>query len=78
MTGVAFYITALGPKQLELLLDVVPTAKLIGFITYTGYPYAKSRIAELEAAAQAFGRKLVVQSVTSQTELEPALASGLR
>jgi putative ABC transport system substrate-binding protein len=42
MTGVAFFITALGPKQLELLLGVVPAAKHVGFVTYTGYPYAKS------------------------------------
>jgi putative ABC transport system substrate-binding protein len=75
MTGVAFYITSLGPKQLELLLDVVPTAKLVGFMTYTGYPYAKSRIGELEAAAQVLGRKLVVQNVASQAELEPAFAA---
>jgi putative tryptophan/tyrosine transport system substrate-binding protein len=60
MTGVAFFVTALGPKQLELLLDVVPVAKLIGFVTYTGYPYAKSRIGELEAAAEVLGRSSMV------------------
>ena len=75
MTGVAFFVTALGPKQLELLLDIVPAAKLIGFMTYTGYPYAKSRIGELEAAAEVLGRKLIVQSIASQAELEPAFAS---
>src|ERR1700684_2610641 len=66
MTGVAFFITVLGPKQLELLLGVVPAAKLVGFVTYAGYPYAKSRIGELEAAAEVLGRKLTVQSVASQ------------
>jgi putative tryptophan/tyrosine transport system substrate-binding protein len=75
MTGVAFFITVLGPKQLELLLGVVPAAKLVGFVTYAGYPYAKSRIGELEAAAEVLGRKLVVQSVASQAELEPAFAA---
>jgi putative ABC transport system substrate-binding protein len=75
MTGVAFFVTALGPKQLELLLDIVPAAKLIGFVTYTGYPYAKSRIGELETAAEVLGRKLIVQSIASQAELEPAFAS---
>jgi putative tryptophan/tyrosine transport system substrate-binding protein len=74
MTGVAFFITALGPKQLELLLQVVPTAKLIGFVTYTGYPYAKSRTEELRAAAEALGRKLVVQNVATQSELDLAFA----
>ena len=75
MTGVAFFITALGPKQLELLLQVVPLARLIGFITYTGYPYAKSQIEELRAAAQTLDRKLVVQNVATQTELESTFAA---
>jgi len=75
MTGVAFFFTALGPKQLEFLLNVVPTATIVGFLTYTGYPYAKSRIGELDEAARALGRKLVVQSVASETELEPAFAA---
>jgi putative tryptophan/tyrosine transport system substrate-binding protein len=75
MTGVAFFATALGPKQLEMLLQVAPAAMLIGFVTYAGYPYAKSRISELEAAAQSLGRQLVVQNVASETELEPAFTS---
>jgi putative tryptophan/tyrosine transport system substrate-binding protein len=75
MTGVAFFVTALGPKQLEMLRDVVPAAKVIGFVTYTGYPYAKSRIGELEAAAQVLGRKLIVQSIASQAELDPAITT---
>jgi putative ABC transport system substrate-binding protein len=72
MTGVAFFSTALGPKQLELLLDVAPTAKNIGFVTYAGYPYAKSRIQELETAANTLGRTLVVQNIANQTDIEPA------
>jgi putative tryptophan/tyrosine transport system substrate-binding protein len=75
MTGVAFYITELGPKQLEFLLQVVPTAKLVGFVTYTGYPYAQSRIDELKAAAQTLGRTVTVQSVAYQAGLEPAFAT---
>ena len=75
MTGVAFFITALGPKQLQLLLEVVPAAKLAGLVTYAGYPYAKFQIGELEAAAKALDRKLLVQNVASQAELEPAFAA---
>ena len=74
-TGVAFYITALGPKQLELLLQVVPTAQLVGLLTYSDYPYARFQSGDLEGAARVFGRKLVVQSVASRAELEPAFAA---
>jgi putative tryptophan/tyrosine transport system substrate-binding protein len=75
MTGVAFFITAMGPKQLELMVQVVPGAMFIGFVTYTAYPYAKFRIGELEAAAHGLGRKLVVQNIASQAEIEPAFAA---
>ena len=75
MTGVSFFATAMGPKLLELLLAVVPTAKLIGFVTYSGYPYAKSRIQELEAAANTLGRKMVVQNLANEAEIEPAFAA---
>ena len=75
MTGVAFFATALGPKQLGLLLEAVPAATLIGFVTYTGYPYAASRIEELEAAARTRGLKLVTQNIASVTEIEAAFAA---
>jgi putative ABC transport system substrate-binding protein len=75
ITGVAFYTTALGPKQLELLLEVVPTAQLIGFLTHRGYPNARSQIGGLEGAARVLGRRLVVQEVASQAELEQAFAA---
>jgi putative ABC transport system substrate-binding protein len=72
MTGVAFFVTALGPKQLELLVEIVSAAKTVGFLTYAGYPYNKSRIADLENAAQLLGRKLIVRSIASEAEIEPA------
>jgi len=58
-----------------LLLEVVPTAQLIGFLTLSGYPYARSQIGGLEGAARVFGRNLVVQSLASQAELEPAFVA---
>jgi putative tryptophan/tyrosine transport system substrate-binding protein len=75
MTGVAFFATALGPKQLELLLAVAPAAKLLGFVTHSGYPYAKFRIDELQAAAHALERRVIVKSVASRAELEPTFAA---
>jgi putative ABC transport system substrate-binding protein len=75
MTGVAFHITTLGPKQLQLLVEVVPTAEIIGFVTYATYPYAQSQTEELEAAAKVLGRKLVLQKIASQADIEPAFAA---
>jgi putative tryptophan/tyrosine transport system substrate-binding protein len=75
VTGVAFFSTGMGPKQLQLLLDVVPTASLVGFVNNTGYPYAGTRIEELESAAHALGRKMVVQNIATGTEIETAFAA---
>jgi putative tryptophan/tyrosine transport system substrate-binding protein len=69
MTGVAFFVIALGPKELEMLLAVVPAAKVIGFVSNTGYPYANAQITELEAAARTLGRKLVVQNIGNDAEI---------
>jgi putative ABC transport system substrate-binding protein len=75
MTGVAFFVIAMGPKQLEMLLSAVPKAMLIGFLSNPGYPYANTQIDELQAAVRSLGRKIVVQPVTNEAEIEPAFTA---
>jgi putative ABC transport system substrate-binding protein len=75
MTGVAFFVIALGPKQLEMLLAAVPTAMLIGFLSDPNYPYANIQIDELQTAVRSLGRKMVVQPVKNEAEIEPAFAA---
>jgi putative tryptophan/tyrosine transport system substrate-binding protein len=75
MTGVAFFVIALGPKELEMLLAAVPAAKVIGFVSNTGYPYANAQISELEAAVRPLGRTLVVQNIGNDGEIETAFAA---
>jgi putative tryptophan/tyrosine transport system substrate-binding protein len=75
MTGVTFFVTALGPKELEMLIAAVPSAKLIGFVSDPGWPYASRQLDELAAAVRALGRKIVVQSVSNEAGIEPAFAS---
>jgi putative ABC transport system substrate-binding protein len=75
MTGVAFFVIALGPKELEMILATIPSAKLIGFVSNTGYPYANSQRSELEAAVRALGRNLVVQPIGNDAEIETAFAA---
>jgi putative tryptophan/tyrosine transport system substrate-binding protein len=78
MTGVAFFVIALGPKELEMLLAAVPAAKVIGFVSNTGYPYAGAQISELEAAVRMLGRKLLVQNIGNDAEIETAFAAFSR
>jgi putative ABC transport system substrate-binding protein len=75
MTGVAFFVVAMGSKQLEMLLAAVPTAMLIGFLSNPDYPYANSQIDELQSATRVVGRRLVVQAVSNEAEIEPAFAA---
>ena len=75
MTGVAFFVIAMGPKQLEMLLGATPSAMLIGYLSNPGYPYAGTQIDELQAAVRALGRKMVVQTIVNEAEIEPAFAA---
>jgi putative ABC transport system substrate-binding protein len=75
MTGVAFFVIAMGPKQLEMLLAAVPKAMLIGFLSDPSYPYAKIQIDELQTAVRSLGRNMVVQPVKNEAEIEPAFAA---
>ena len=75
MTGVTFFVIALGPKELEMLLAAVPSTKLIGFVSNPGYPFAAHQTEVLEAAVRAVGRKMVVQSVANEAGIEPAFAA---
>jgi len=75
MTGVAFFVVALGPKQLEMLLAAVPSAKQIGFVSNPSYVNAQTQIDELEIAVRTVGRKLNIQRVANETEIESAFAA---
>jgi putative tryptophan/tyrosine transport system substrate-binding protein len=75
MTGVAFFVVALGPKQLEMLLAAAPSAKQIGFVSNPGYANAQTQIDELEIAVRTAGRKLNIQRIANEAEIEPAFAA---
>ena len=75
MTGVAFFVTAMGPKQLEMLLAAVPSAKIIGVASDPGYPWSGAEIDELKTAVRALDRKLVIQSIASDGQIESAFAA---
>jgi putative tryptophan/tyrosine transport system substrate-binding protein len=75
MTGVAFFVVALGPKQLEMLLAAVPSAKQIGFLSNPTYANARTQIDELETAVRTVGRKLNIQGIVSEAEIGPAFAA---
>ena len=74
LTGVSHIGVALAPKRLELLLELVPTAAVVGLLTNPANPRAALEIAEVEAAVRAVGKQIVVVKAGSERELDQAFA----
>ena len=77
-TGVTQFYGALGGKRLELIRELVPQASIIAVLTNPRNPNSEDHLADVRAAAQAMGQRLVVFPVSAATEIEPAFASLVR
>ncbi|MGA8952291.1 MAG: ABC transporter substrate-binding protein, partial [Xanthobacteraceae bacterium] len=60
VTGVTFLVGQLGAKRLELLRQLVPKATTIGVLVNPGSPEAEVERKDLQVAAQAIGRQLII------------------
>ena len=61
------------PKQLELLLELVPAATVVGLLANPANPNAGSDVAEARAAAATLRRQLRIAEVHREGELELTL-----
>jgi putative ABC transport system substrate-binding protein len=75
VTGVTFLGAELTIKQLEILHEVVPKATIIGMLENPTNPNAEAVRRDVQAAANALGRKLVIGTATVESEIEGAVAS---
>jgi putative tryptophan/tyrosine transport system substrate-binding protein len=75
LTGMTILDTALLPKRLELLREVVPNAALIGLLLNPNNPNAESQVKELDTLVRANGLKLKVVTVRKGEQLTPAFES---
>jgi putative ABC transport system substrate-binding protein len=73
VTGIMPYIPGLPSKQIELALEVVPTAAKIGLLGNRNDPKVTPQLDELNARAQALGISAVVPEVTGPQDVEPAI-----
>jgi putative ABC transport system substrate-binding protein len=71
VTGVGFLVVSLRAKQIAMLHEAVPSARVIGFLRQT----IEAADGELQAAADALGLKLVVATADNDSEFEAAFAS---
>jgi putative tryptophan/tyrosine transport system substrate-binding protein len=75
LTGVYDRIADLGPKHLELLHELLPTASRIVSLVNPGNPNAHAYALQTQAAADALGLRL--QVLTAQTEADLEAAFGI-
>jgi len=73
--GVSFLVNLLGPKRLELLLELVPTARIISLLVNLGNPNIRADVPETQRAAEVLGRDLEMLPASSDNELDAAFAT---
>jgi putative ABC transport system substrate-binding protein len=71
-TGMNTLTTALDPKRLGLLHDLVPGAARIGFLVNANFPPSALQISDAEEAARAIGVRIHVLRASSESEIEAA------
>ena len=77
ITGVTFYTVQLAGKRLELLRQLVPTAKVIGFLVNPTNPAEEPETKDAEAAARTLGIGLQVLNATSERDIDAAFTALL-
>jgi putative tryptophan/tyrosine transport system substrate-binding protein len=73
-TGISLYTTELVAKRLELVREIVPTAKVIAVLVNPHTSVAEIESKELEAATSKSGLRLLVLKASVDDELEAAFA----
>ena len=75
ITGTTSIGGELAPKRLELIREVVPTAKIIGILINPNSPLSAVQLAEAETAAHATGQSLKVLTARNESEIEAVFVS---
>jgi putative ABC transport system substrate-binding protein len=75
ITGVSILNVEIGPKRLELLHELVPTATIIAVLVNPTNPTAETLSKDAQAAARALGLKLHVLHASSERDFDTVFAS---
>lgn len=74
VTGIAFMFTRLGAKNLELLRELAPKARVVGVLINPSNPNAEPQLKDLEGAAHALGQELVVLRAATEKAIDDCFA----
>jgi putative tryptophan/tyrosine transport system substrate-binding protein len=77
-TGVNLIIEELEPKRLGLLHELVPTAALIAVLLNSKSLGSEAQSRDLQAAARAIGRQILILSASTEEDIERAFATLLQ
>ena len=76
VTGISLYFGELGPKRLELLQELVPSAGTVALLANLNNPSSESYVASVRRALLTLGgRELQVQTASSDADLELAFSA---
>ena len=76
VTGVSWFDASLGPKQLQLLSELVPNLKVVAMIVNTQSPEVANQRETARQAAEALGWKMHVIAANSASEIDDAIAAA--
>jgi putative tryptophan/tyrosine transport system substrate-binding protein len=75
VTGVTFLATSLGPKKLEILRALLPTAAVIGMLINTNLASANIQIEDVQTAGRTLGLQIHVLHASAERDLDAVFAS---
>jgi putative tryptophan/tyrosine transport system substrate-binding protein len=78
VTGIAALTLELDAKRLELLVELVPTAGVIGALVDSSRAEADSHLRDLQAAAEAIRRRLVIANAANEGDFDTSFESLVR
>jgi len=74
-TGVSFLVNVLTAKQFELLHEMVPRAKLVGFLANPINPNTESDIRNVRVAAESLGLLVHILNASKEDDIDAAFAA---
>jgi putative tryptophan/tyrosine transport system substrate-binding protein len=75
ITGVSFFGSALGAKQLELLQQLVPKATVMAALVDPNYTNAEIQLRNVQEAAHSVGLQIRVVKASNEREIDAAFTS---
>jgi putative tryptophan/tyrosine transport system substrate-binding protein len=78
VTGVTSLTVEVGPKRLEVLHQLVPTAPAMALLLNPTSPFAETLTRDVQAAAQVLGQRIHVLNASTERDLSSAFANLVR